>query len=52
MKEIGILNQKGRCGKLTIANGLRVSEYGPDGKACVEIKALYEEINGLLGGER
>ena len=38
--------------KTSISNGLGVSEYEPDGKASLEIKALYEEIKGLLEGEK
>ena len=38
--------------KTSISNGLVVSEYEPDGKAGLEIKALYEEIKGLLEGEK
>ena len=48
MNVIGVLNQKGGCGKSTIANGLGVSEYEPDGKACEEIRALYNELKQLI----
>jgi len=37
MNVIGALNQKGGCGKSTIACN-----------TCLEVKALYEEIKGLL----
>ncbi|MHC4270519.1 MAG: hypothetical protein ACYSTS_18960 [Planctomycetota bacterium] len=50
MNVIAFINSNGGRGKSTIANGLGVSKYEPDGKACEEIRALYSELKERLGG--